>query len=155
MTTPSQSKLENPGPNDPVEAPLSEISGVVMTPAPRGESEPEVYFEHFPRTSFSATQLSQRRKRMRRIVTMTLGGALLVLAAAGIRSAFRSHATKAPAAAVEETLVKDPPPAVDSEGQPASDEANTAGEPPENKAGSVGHHKTSLSHRPAKKPGAR
>jgi hypothetical protein len=157
MTTPSQSPSENPSPNAPAEPPpQAEVSGVVLAPVERSEAgEPEIYFEHFPRTSFSATQLSQRRKRMRRVVTVTLGGALLVLAAAVIRSALRGHETKAPAAAVEEPRGQGAASgAMDSEAQPTSDEVNAANGSPEGKSGAASqpqHHKTSLSHRPAKK----
>lgn len=159
MSTPSQSS-EKPGPNDPAEQPpQAEISGVVLAPAPRGEpSLPEIHYEHFPRTSFSPTQLSERRKKMRPVVTWILGVSLVLIAAAGIRSAVIGHETKAPPAAVEAT----PPPAhaaapaPEPEAQPSSEEANAANASAEAKASAAlaaQHHKTSQSHRP-KKPGA-
>jgi hypothetical protein len=160
MSTPSQSS-ENPGPSDPAEhPPQAEISGVVLAPAPRGEpSSPEIHYEHFPRTSFSPTQLSERRKKMRPVVTWILGVSLVLIAAASIRSAVLSHEAKAPAAVVEAA----PPPAqatapaaAEPEAQPSSEEANAANASAEAKASAAlaaQRHKTSQSHRP-KKPGA-
>jgi len=158
MSTPSESPSEKPGPNEPAEhPPQTEISGVVLAPAPREATLPEIHYEHFPRTSFSPTQLSERRKRMRPVVTWVLGIALVLIAAAGIRSAFTSHETKAPAASVEETPAHAAAPATETETPPPADEANTATAGSDGKltgAQAAQHHKTSQSHRPTKKPAA-
>jgi cytoskeletal protein RodZ len=132
------------------------VSGVVLAPTPREPTIPEIVYEHFPRTSFSPTQLSERRKKMRPVVTWILGVSLVLIVAAGIRSAFTSHETKAPAAAppVEETPAQAAAPTTETETPPPADETNAANAAADGKlsAAQAQHHKTSQSHRP-KKPG--
>lgn len=157
MSTPSESPSEKPGSTDPAEhPPQAEVSGVVLAPAPRDPTMPEIVYEHFARTSFSPTQLSERRKKMRPVVTWILGVSLVVIAVAGIRSAFTSHETKAPVAApVEETPVQAAAPATETETPPPADDTNAANAAGDGKlsAAQAQHHKTSQTHRP-KKPGA-
>jgi hypothetical protein len=112
------------------------------------------YFEPPPRTSFSPTELSQRRRNLRPVVLTILAVSVVLLLAAAVRLAFRSHDDKASAPSGQLTPVEQGAPGSSA---PPSDEATAASEPSvqaEPATPADAHHKkTSLSHRSKKAAG--
>lgn len=81
-------------PSDPIfELSESEISGIVPVPPEREESEEwqDGLPEKPARTSFTAAELVERRRMLRKVVGAVMAGATMLLAMAGVRAKTRVH----------------------------------------------------------------